>query len=107
MSPKPTPPLGELDDCRKTAEKQPNKTQDGQEQPKPLLFAPKRSLSESALSAFRVLAQNHMFYYVFLAHQGRLPDIEGQKGTVGAAPLAGLSPLAGDKRGYKYPLGGS
>ena len=36
----------------------------------------------------------------------RLPDIEPQKGTTGAAPLAGEGPLAGDKRGYKYPLGG-
>ena len=62
-------------------------------------------------------AENTMFYEGFLALQGRLRDIEGQRGTngartgheqgrVGAAHLAGEGPLAGDKRGYKYPLGG-
>ena len=51
-----------------------------------------------------------LFYEVFLALQGRLPDIEDRlghaQGTPGAAHLAGEGSLAGDKRGYKYPLGG-
>ena len=46
----------------------------------------------------------------FFGPPGPLPDIEEGKGhaqgTLGAAHLAGEGSLAGDKRGYKYPLGG-
>ena len=69
-------------------------------------WPPTWSLPRSALFACRLDAQNTTFYYVFLAHQGPLPDIETQRGTVRAAIVAGQSPLAGDKRGYNYPLGG-
>ena len=42
----------------------------------------------------------------FLALQGRFPTSRNEKGTLTAAHLAGKGSLAGDKRGYKYPLGG-
>ena len=51
-------------------------------------------------------AKTPCFTRVFSHTRAAFPTSGNGWGTVRAAHLAGQGPLAGDKRGYKYPLGG-